>query len=117
MEDVAVGSFFNLWRTLPLDLLQLVFARLPLPDEIIRLRVLSKTWDRYLTGVTPGFTKVCAKSNPSIFGMLPPARVLHGFCGLPDQVYMTSSQTDGIGFRTSPRWKKRLRRCVLVTEG
>ena len=57
------------WSMLPVELLQRVFARLPLPD-IIRLRVLSKTWDKYVTGVTPGFTKLCAERNPNMFALI-----------------------------------------------
>jgi len=53
---------------MPEELLQLVFARLPLPD-IICLRVLSKTWDKYVTGVILGFTKLCAEQNPSMFAL------------------------------------------------
>lgn len=49
--------------------MELIFSRLPLP-EIIRLRILSKTWDRYVTGVTPGFTKACAQVSPKPFALV-----------------------------------------------
>lgn len=58
-----------IWSMLPVELVQCVFACLPVID-IIRLRVLSKTWDRYVTGVTPGFTKLCAKRNPNKFALI-----------------------------------------------
>ncbi|KAG0579574.1 hypothetical protein KC19_4G107500 [Ceratodon purpureus] len=58
-----------IWSKLPLELEQRIFAHLPL-RHILRLRVLSKAWDQYVTGVLQGFSKVCAEVNPKLFGLL-----------------------------------------------
>lgn len=58
-----------LWSGLPVEILHVVFSHLPLP-LISQLRVLSKAWDQFITGQTPGFSKVCAKVSPKVFGML-----------------------------------------------
>ncbi|KAG0618974.1 hypothetical protein M758_4G105900 [Ceratodon purpureus] len=58
-----------IWSKLPLELEQRIFAHLPL-RHILRLRVLSKAWNGYVTGVLQGFSKVCAQVNPKLFGLL-----------------------------------------------
>lgn len=55
----------GLWRTLPKELLQLVFARVPVP-KINQLRCLSREWRLSLyTG--SNFMWACAEAGPKIF--------------------------------------------------
>jgi len=58
-----------IWSMLPEELLQLIFARLPV-RQIADLRLLSKTWDRYVRGETPGFTQLYAERYPDAFTRL-----------------------------------------------
>ncbi|XP_024376515.1 uncharacterized protein [Physcomitrium patens] len=54
----------GVWSKLPLDLLEFIFARLPI-DFIVRLRALSKAWKRELSTCS-SFTTECAKSQPNL---------------------------------------------------
>lgn len=63
----------TIWSALPKDLLQRVFARLPLAD-IIRLQCLSKEWNQNLASATSAFKVVCADANPKLFA------IISGFC-------------------------------------
>lgn len=56
------------WSRLPEELLELTFARLPLPN-IQRLRCLSKQWDRSLNEKSH-FKATCAEVNRKIFALL-----------------------------------------------
>lgn len=61
-----------LWSTLPEELLQLVFARLPW-REILELRLLSKQWKQSLSSRNSEFRRVCTEANPRLFAMISPA--------------------------------------------
>lgn len=52
-----------LWSTLPLELLQCVFAKLPIPD-ICRLKSLSKEWQLSLQSSSSQFTLALKESSP-----------------------------------------------------
>lgn len=54
-----------IWSALPKDLLERVFARLPLAD-MIRLQCLSKEWNQKLTSTSSAFKMVCADANPKL---------------------------------------------------
>ncbi|KAG0619438.1 hypothetical protein M758_4G140000, partial [Ceratodon purpureus] len=58
-----------IWSDLPEELLQRVFARLPLAD-IIRLRCLSKQWNRILN--SHDFKQVCTDTHPKMFAIITP---------------------------------------------
>lgn len=59
-----------LWSTLPDELVEHVFARLPLP-KINELRSLSKQWSlRFMTSEYPDFMRACSKAHPKMFGMI-----------------------------------------------
>lgn len=57
------------WSTMPVELLQLVFARLPLP-KIIQLRSLSKSWNRSFTSEELEFMRACTDAGPRVFAMI-----------------------------------------------
>lgn len=61
----------DLWSTLPRELLQCIFARLPL-SQIIRLRCVSKEWMRTVTEADSGaeFRRSHAEANPKMFGLI-----------------------------------------------
>lgn len=58
-----------IWSALPKDLLERVFARLPLAD-MIRLQCLSKEWSQNLTSPNSAFKMVCADANPKLFAII-----------------------------------------------
>lgn len=58
-----------IWSALPKDLLERVFARLPLAD-MIRLQCLSKEWNQNLTSTNSAFKMVCADANPKLFAII-----------------------------------------------
>lgn len=58
-----------LWSTLPKELLQQIFARLPLA-QIVRLRCLSTEWEWNLTSKDSEFTRACAEANPKIVAVV-----------------------------------------------
>lgn len=62
-----------IWSALPKDLLERVFARLPLAD-IVRLQCLSKEWNQKLTSTNSDFKMVCADANPKLFA------IISGYC-------------------------------------
>lgn len=57
------------WGNLPEDLLQLVFARLEVP-QINRLRVLSKAWLRHMKSTNSKFRQLCAEAHPKLFALV-----------------------------------------------
>lgn len=56
------------WSRLPEELLELIFARLPVA-EIRRLQCLSKQWQRHMVGKSR-FKGICAKINSKIFALV-----------------------------------------------
>ncbi|KAG0553970.1 hypothetical protein M758_12G055400 [Ceratodon purpureus] len=58
-----------LWSTLPMEIQQLVFARLPWQD-IIRLRCVSKQWKRCVSSENCEFMRLCTEVNPRMFAMI-----------------------------------------------
>lgn len=68
----------NLWERLPRDVLQIVFARLPLPD-ISRLHCLSRAWrmtmatlDSEDNALHSDFFTVCGEAYPRLFAFIKP---------------------------------------------
>lgn len=57
----------RLWRKLPQELVELVFAKLPLP-LIPELRECSKAW--YTMSKSFNFREACSASHPRLFGLL-----------------------------------------------
>jgi hypothetical protein len=57
----------GLWRKLPEELVERVFAKLPLPC-VVELRNSSKAW--YNMSKSANFGKACSKSHPKVFGIL-----------------------------------------------
>jgi hypothetical protein len=57
------------WRNLPEEVLQMVFARLPLL-QIVSLKCLSKAWRWNVTAVESGFRRLCAGlQKPNVFAL------------------------------------------------
>ncbi|KAG0566855.1 hypothetical protein KC19_7G093000 [Ceratodon purpureus] len=65
-------SFMNpaLWSTLPTELLQMVFARLPFPQVYQDLRLLSKQWKWNATAGDSELNRARSEVNPKFFAML-----------------------------------------------
>jgi hypothetical protein len=66
------------WRNLPEEVVQMVFARLPL-HQIVRLQCLSKAWRWKVTAAESGFRRLCASAGlqkPNMFALADEA--LHG---------------------------------------
>lgn len=71
---VCAGMNPCLWSALPDEVLQLVFARLPLP-KLNQLRTLSKKWNRrFSSPEDPEFMRACQAAHPGLFAM-----VIEGF--------------------------------------
>ncbi|KAG0612455.1 hypothetical protein M758_6G029100 [Ceratodon purpureus] len=69
LEDI-LNPF--LWgEVLPLELKQLIFARLPLP-QIKSLRFLSKEWNRSVTSPGSLFRQICAEASTPTFALITP---------------------------------------------
>ncbi|KAG0614475.1 hypothetical protein M758_6G179900 [Ceratodon purpureus] len=68
-KDVEPGELDpRLWGSLPGEVLEAVFARMPTP-AICRLRVLSRAWKRAASTYS-SFTRLCAELQPSLYALL-----------------------------------------------
>lgn len=70
--DHVCGGYMDpaLWSTLPAELLQMVFARLPIPQMCRYLRLLSKQWNRSVTEGSSALMTAVREAHPKMLALV-----------------------------------------------
>lgn len=90
-----------LWRTLPKELLLLVFAYLPVPD-IIRLRSLSREWRRDMATVNSGINKACDEASSTMVAGFSRLHIMCEGFPFPEFLVTICTQSSQYSYRLEP---------------